>query len=291
MATISKANDEPSKLSGDGPQVPARTQEEWIKLIDETTYNLPKTYKTYQAPKPGTVEFAKYIDHTLLKLDATEEQIDQLCQEAKEYNFKSVCVCVNHVPRCIANLQDTSILVACVIGFHEGTHSTHEKLTEALLALHHGATELDIVLNHTLLPPSTPHPTYPPIFASLTTLRAACPAPTTLKLILETAQLSPAAIQAACVLAASAGFDFVKTSTGFNGPGATVQDVRAMKAIVGAVAGERVQVKASGGVRTLEACVRMMEAGAGRIGTSGGVGIVEEGRGVGKGAEGGAEGY
>ncbi|MCJ1422049.1 hypothetical protein MMC32_008418 [Xylographa parallela] len=266
--------------SGGGTQNPARTQEEWVMIIDNITRNLPDTYQTYQAPKAGTVEFAKYIDHTLLKLDATEEQIDQLCQEAKEYNFKSVCVRVNHVARCIQNLQGTSVLVACVVGFHEGSYSTDEKVNEALLALHHGATELDIVLHHALLPPSTPSPSYPPIFAELATLRSTCPPPAVLKLILETAQLSRGAIAAACVLAAHAGFDFVKTSTGFNGPGATVEDVRVMRAVVEAVAGGRVQVKASGGVRTVEACGRMMEAGAGRIGTSSGVALMEEGRGV-----------
>ncbi|MCJ1319058.1 hypothetical protein MMC15_004391 [Xylographa vitiligo] len=267
-------------LSSSDPQLRARTHEEWVKVIDEIVCNLPQAYPTYQAPKPGTVEFAKYIDHTLLKLDATEEQIDQLCEEAKKYNFKSVCVRVNHVSRCIQNLQGTSVLVACVVGFHEGSYTTDEKVNEALLALHHGATELDIVLHHALLPFSTQSPSYPPIFAELTTLRASCPLPAVLKLILETAQLSPGAIQAACVLAAYAGFDFVKTSTGFNGPGATVEDVRVMKAVVGAVAGERVQVKASGGVRTLEACGRMVAAGARRIGTSSGVAIMEEGKGL-----------
>ncbi|MCJ1393574.1 hypothetical protein MMC18_006449 [Xylographa bjoerkii] len=291
MAMNSQAHNEATEPSGDSPQGPARTQEEWIKIINDITRNLPDTYKTYQAPKADTVEFAKYIDHTLLKLDATEDQIDQLCEEAKEYNFKSVCVRALHVPHCIKNLLDTSILVACVVGFHEGTHSTGEKIDEALLVLHHGATELDIVLNHALLPPHNPAPHYPTIFAELATLRSSCPPPTTLKLILETSQLSPAAIQAACVLAAHAGFDFVKTSTGFNGPGATAQDVRMMKAAVGAVSGERVQVKASGGVRTLEACVRMMEAGATRIGTSSGVGIMKEGRGAEMGVEGAAGGY
>ncbi|MCJ1431565.1 hypothetical protein MMC27_000919 [Xylographa pallens] len=261
-----------------GIQMPTCTQEEWIEIIDDITRNLPDTYQTYQAPKAGTVEFAKYIDHTLLKLDATEEQIDQLCQEAREYNFKSVCVRVNHVARCIQNLKGTSVLVACVVGFHEGSYSTDEKVKEALLALHHGATELDIVLHHALLPPTTPSPSYPPIFAELATLRSSCPPPVVLKLILETAQLSREAIRAACVLAAHAGFDFVKTSTGFDGPGATVEDVRLMKAVVGAVAGERVQVKASGGVRTLEACGRMIEAGAGRIGTSSGVALMEAGK-------------
>ncbi|MCJ1386251.1 hypothetical protein MMC17_009377 [Xylographa soralifera] len=269
----------PNTSSG-GSQIQARTQGEWIKIIDNITHTLPEIYTTYQAPKPGTVQFAKYIDHTLLKLDATEVQIDQICQEAKEYNFKSVCVRINHVSRCIKNLQGTDILVACVIGFHEGTYSTDEKLNQALLALHHGASELDIVLNHALLPPHTPSPDFQFIFAELATLRASCPPSATLKLILETAQLSPEAIQAACVLAAHAGFDFVKTSTGFNGPGATVEDVQMMKAVVGAIAGERVQVKASGGVRTLEACMQMMEAGATRMGTSSGVALMQEGEGL-----------
>ncbi|MCJ1474532.1 hypothetical protein MMC13_003190 [Lambiella insularis] len=265
----------------------AYTHEEWVSTVDQTVRKLPKAYKTFSHPRHKT---ARYIDHTLLKLDATEDQIDRLCDEAKEYSFKadhakqyhfhqSVCVRLNHVTRAVQTLRDSSVVVACVVGFHEGHYSTSEKLDEASAAVKHGAAELDIVLNHTLLPPRTSTPDYPTIYRELLTLRTTTPPPTILKLILETSQLSPSAIQAACVLAAHAGFDFVKTSTGFNGPGATVEDVRMMKAVVEVVSGEKVQVKASGGVRTLADCERMFAAGATRIGSSSGVTIMREERG------------
>lgn len=159
----------------------------------------------------------------------------------------------------------------------------HERLTsvsEALKATAAGASEIDIVLNHSLLDSQTDRPPYDEIYAELTTLRASVPPPMILKLILETSQLSRRNIIGACVLAKSARFDFVKTSTGFNGPGATVDNVKLMKAVVG----EEMGVKASGGVRSWDDCVKMIEVGAGRIGTSSGVAIMREGELAKKGA-------
>lgn len=159
----------------------------------------------------------------------------------------------------------------------------HERLTsvsEALKATAAGASELDIVLNHSLLNFQTDRPPYDEIYAELTTLRANVPPPVILKLILETSQLSRSNIIAVCMLAKSACFNFVKTSTGFNGQGATVDSVKLMKAVVG----EEMGVKASGGVRSWEECVKMIEAGAGRIGTSSGVAIMREGELAKKGA-------
>jgi len=152
----------------------------------------------------------------------------------------------------------------------------HERLTsvsEALQAIAAGASELDIVLNHSLLNSQTDSPPYEKIYAELATLRSKVPPPVILKLILETSQLSRNNIIAVCVLAKSACFDFVKTSTGFNGQGATVDNVKLMKAMVG----DEMGVKASGGVRSLDDCEKMIEAGAGRIGTSSGVAIMREG--------------
>ena len=250
------------------------------------------------------------------------------------------------VARCVSNLRGSSVVVACVVGFHEGTYDTYAKLQEAQEAVKAGASELDIVLNHSILtsapatspksasptPPSAPSdattesitasntaanskpspnsstpptsgphsvpsndsnttttttthsaqlPNYSAIFTELAALRTLCPAPTLLKLILETSALTPAQILAATHLAAAARFDFVKTSTGFAGRGATEADVLLMRAacdVLGQRAARGMQVKASGGIRSLEGAVAMLRAGAGRLGTSSGVWIMQEGR-------------
>jgi len=150
---------------------------------------------------------------------------------------------------------------------------------EAKQALRAGASELDIVLNY----PELQTAQYASIYTELATLRLQAPHPTLLKLILETSQLTPSEIIAACAMAAAANFDFVKTSTGFRGAGANEADVRLMAACcerlgAGVPADRRMRVKASGGIRTIEDAVKMLEAGASRLGTSGGVWIVKEGR-------------
>jgi len=211
------------------------------------------------------------------------------------------------------------VLIACVIGFHEGTQDTYSKLREARAAVAAGAAELDLVLNHTLLtrhnPPAVPKHVmsskdsaidsvtaantaknsssevhdgreevdYSAIYRELASMRSLCPSPVVLKLILETSQLTDKQILAASHLAAAANFDFIKTATGFNGHGATIPHVQLM---VGAaeylaakgVGGRKMQVKASGGVRSLEAAVKMLETGATRLGTSSGLWIMQEAR-------------
>lgn len=172
-------------------------------------------------------------------------------------------------------LRNTNIRVACVIGFPEGTYTTAEKVAEAGQAVEAGALELDMVMDWALLKRGE----YAEVQADVAAVRRAAGAgggPVRLKVILETSQLTREEIVAACVVAAGAGADFVKTSTGFCEKGATVENVRLMKAVVAAV-GHGVEVKASGGVRTLRDCDAMMEAGASRIGTSNGVAIMEEG--------------
>ena len=177
--------------------------------------------------------------------------------------------------------------IACVIGFHEGTQDLAEKATydsclrllvefrntkqlasEAKNAIEAGATELDMVMNYPLLKQAQ----YVAVHADITAVRTAAPHPTILKVILETSQLSTHEIIAGCKISQAAGADFVKTSTGFNGKGATQENVRLMKSVVG----DGVKVKASGGVKTVEDCIGMMETGAERIGTSSGVGIMRE---------------
>ncbi|KAK8204732.1 hypothetical protein IWZ01DRAFT_74808 [Phyllosticta capitalensis] len=248
-----------------------------------------------QDVKLSAREMAQLIDHTLLKTDATKEQVQVLCEEARAEEFKTVCVRLGFVEQAVAALKGSGVGVACVVGFHEGTYSTEEKVAEAKAAVTAGASELDIVLNWPLLlasPPSTNA-----ILADLRALRAAAPLPTALKLIFETSQLSPQQIVAATALAAAARFDCVKTSTGFCGRGASVQDVRLMKGTLGALqamggewegAGDMF-VKASGGVRSVPELRRVVAVGAGRIGTSSGVKIVKEARG--EGVEGPAQGY
>jgi len=179
----------------------------------------------------------------------------------------------------VTDLKGSPVHVASVVAFHQGIHDTYTKLTEARIAVDAGAHELDIVLNW----PQLKKRQYNLIYNELALLRSIAPHPTTLKLILETSQLGTRDILAACTIASAANFDFVKTSTGFVGHGATEQHVRLMRAACEYLASQRpdgwkMRVKASGGIRTVEDAVRMLQAGADRLGSSGGVWIVKEGR-------------
>ena len=220
--------------------------------------NLPKSAKDY----------AKTIDHTLLKTDATQAQIDALCDEARSYDFASVCVRLPWVQRAVQNLRGSPVRVACVVGFHEGTQATSDKVSEAANAVKAGASELDMVLNWHQL--KNVH--YDEVYGDIVAVRKAAPSQVALKVILETSQLSRAQIIAGCVIAEAAGAQFVKTSTGFCGQGATVDNVTLMKAVVGS----RLEVKASSGIKTSKDCRAMLEAGASRIGASSGKQIVDE---------------
>ncbi|KAL1631867.1 hypothetical protein SLS56_004229 [Neofusicoccum ribis] len=252
---------------------------DWQKLAEETQSKLVIDEASSQGlvSKLTCESLAKTVDHTLLKLDATEAQIDALCEEAKTDKFATVCVRLNWVPRAVSNLKGTGVGVACVVGFHEGTYDTEAKIKEATSAITAGATELDVVINY----PQLLSRSYAAVFDELVAIRAAT-SPTPVKLILETSQLQPSDIVAATTLAAFAGLDCVKTSTGFNGRGASVEDVRTMKAAIKAVGrgeGEgRMWVKASGGVRGLASAREMLTAGAERIGTSSGVAILKDAR-------------
>ncbi|KAK3172549.1 hypothetical protein OEA41_005872 [Lepraria neglecta] len=246
------------------------TDEEWLDIIDQAEKNLPLTPVVYKAPNLGSEAFAKTIDHTLLKLDATKEQVDAICEEARVFNFKSVCVRLKWVDLVVHNLRGSSVEMGCVVGFHEGTQDSAEKATEAKNAVGAGATELDMVMNYELLKQKK----YSEVYTDIAAVRDVAPYPIILKVILETSQLSPREIVAGCKIAEAAKADFVKTSTGFNGKGASQENVRLMKKVVG----DSMKVKASGGVKTVNDCVVMMEAGAERIGASSGVAIMEEAR-------------
>jgi deoxyribose-phosphate aldolase len=204
------------------------------------------------------------------------------------------------VPHALSQLtaaaSESAIAVACTVGFHEGTYPTAAKVAEAEQAIAAGSREFDVVLNRDVLLAGD----LEGVFAELSALRKVAPATVVIKLILETSQLARGDIVAASVLAGYAGFDFIKTSTGFVGGGATVENVALMSKIadvlskrddLGEFKGKRMKVKASGGVRSLGEARAMIEAGAERIGTSGGVGIMKEFLGEEQSGVGGSGGY
>lgn len=211
------------------------------------------------------MELNKYIDHTLLKADATEAQIDQLCDEAKAYAFASVCVNGYWVKHCHTRLQDSGVLVCTVVGFPLGASVV--KPMETAYAIAHGADEIDMVINIGELKEGHDEVVYQDIYDVVQTANGRC-----VKVILETCLLTKDEIKRACTLSVRAGATFVKTSTGFSSGGAVRDDVAFMKTCVNG----KCLVKASGGIRTLSDMKQMMEAGADRIGASAGVTIMEE---------------
>jgi deoxyribose-phosphate aldolase len=227
------------------------------------------TAVTLEAHSQNTSAIASLIDHTLLKPEATEAEIVRLCREADKFRFASVCVNPCWVAHARHVLEGAGVAICTVIGFPLGANEPTTKLKEAELAIEHGATELDMVQNIGALR-SGNFEFVRNEFAQLAEL--AHSNRTLLKIIIETSLLSREQKLEACALAKAAGADFVKTSTGFSGSGATVEDVSLMREAVGDALG----VKASGGVRSLAALREMVRAGANRIGTSSGVSILEE---------------
>lgn len=210
----------------------------------------------------------KYFDHTLLKPEATNEQIDALCEEARQYDFYSVCVNTCYVSRCYDALRDTDVKVAAVVGFPLGACTTQSKVFETKEAFMDGASEVDMVLNVGKFRSGDNDYIRDDIRA---VAEAAHSFGGIVKVILETCLLSDEEIAEACKLSMEAGADFVKTSTGFSTGGATAEDVALMKKTVG----DHLQVKASGGIRDYDQCMKMIEAGADRIGASASVKIME----------------
>jgi deoxyribose-phosphate aldolase len=208
---------------------------------------------------------ASYIDHTLLSPTATEADIVCLCREALQHNFRAVCVNGCHLETAREVLKGSGVSLAAVVGFPLGAMATEAKLCEAEACLLAGADELDMVLNLGWLKAGN----HLAISSELRMVRQAAP-DATLKLILETCFLDEAEKTTACRLALEAGWDFVKTSTGFGRGGATLEDVRLMKRLVS----DRMQVKASGGIRDLETALAFIAAGANRLGTSSGLALV-----------------
>lgn len=224
------------------------------------------------APSASDTPIAGLIDHTLLKPEATPEQVATLCDEAARYRFASVCVNPAFVPQCVQLLAGTPVAVCTVIGFPLGATTTKTKVFEATQAAGNGARELDMVIAIGRLKAGELREVAEDVAA---VVEAGHAAGALVKVIIETSLLSDEEKVAACLIAARAGADFVKTSTGFAGGGATAADVALMRRVVGPALG----VKASGGVRSLADAQAMVAAGADRIGASAGVAIVREAEG------------
>ena len=212
------------------------------------------------------MEYNKYIDHTNLKAFASLEDIVKLCSEANYYKFKSVCVNPAYIETCKELLKGSNVLICTVIGFPLGQNTTDVKKFEVTDAIAKGADEVDVVLNVAEMK----NKNYDYILNELKEVVKAADG-VLVKLILETCYLTKEEIVKACELAKEAKVDYVKTSTGFGTGGATVEDVKLMKESIS----DNMKVKASGGIKTKEDFLKMIEAGASRIGTSNGVSIME----------------
>lgn len=205
------------------------------------------------------MKFNKYFDHTILKADATAEQIEKVCREAIEYDFASVCVNQYRTKMVADILRDTDVKVCTVVGFPLGAVSTAVKKYEAECAMNDGADEIDMVINIGALKDGD----YDYVLSDIKGVRETC-TDITLKVIIETCLLNDEEKRQACVIAEKAGADFVKTSTGFSTGGAKTEDVAIMRDTVG----DRLGVKTSGGIHTYDEAMSMINAGADRLGTS-----------------------
>ncbi|MNS85342.1 Deoxyribose-phosphate aldolase 1 [compost metagenome] len=208
----------------------------------------------------------QYIDHTLLKPDATKAQIEKLCAEAVEHKFFSVCVNSSYVPLCHKLLKGTSVKVCAVVGFPLGAMDTGSKAFETKKAIENGATEVDMVIHVGALKDRDLHYLKNDIAAVVSAAGG-----NKVKVIIETSLLSHDEKVLACQASLDAKAHFVKTSTGFNGGGATVEDIELMKSIVAG----HMEIKASGGIKTVEQAQALLAAGATRLGTSSGVALTQ----------------
>ena len=241
------------------------------KLIDMIAEEVMKKIALQNNGANGIVatdnsDIAGIIDHTLLKPEATEADITKVCKEAIEYNFKSVCINTHYVTLVSRLLAGTKVDTCCVVGFPLGASSTRAKVDETYDALKNGANEIDMVINIGALKSGD----WNTVKRDIEGVTHASRGRALVKVILETSLLNDEEKIKACTIAKMAGADFVKTSTGFNTGGATIEDIRLMRKVVG----PNVGVKASGGVRDTKTARAMMAAGANRIGTSSGINIV-----------------
>jgi deoxyribose-phosphate aldolase len=224
-----------------------------------------KSSESFQPPSPD--KLPSYIDHTLLRADARTDEIIKLCHEAKEFKFKTVCINSSFVPLAAKELKGTAVLPITVVGFPLGAMSTESKVFEAENAIKNGAKEIDMVINIGLLKSKE----YETVFNDIRKIaEAAKPYP--LKVIIETALLSDEEKIIASILSQEAGAEFVKTSTGFAPSGAKENDLKLIRLAIG----NKTKIKASGGIKTYSDAMKMIAAGADRIGSSASVSILKE---------------
>lgn len=240
---------------------------QFVELARESEQQLPPPPAPLKLPVGA--EIAAWIDHTLLKPEATAAQVKVLCEEAARHQFASVCVNPVYVPLAAGLLAGSNVPVCCVIGFPLGASLSTTKAFEALQCVEQGAKELDMVLHVGGMKGQN----YGHVLNDIqAVVQVAHNAGALVKVILETCLLTRYEKILACLISQAAGADFVKTSTGFSTGGATVEDIDLMYRVVG----KTLKVKASGGIRSLQAAQAMIQAGASRLGTSSGVQIVAE---------------
>jgi deoxyribose-phosphate aldolase len=235
-------------------------------MVEAYLHELPPAPAPLTAPTGATL--AGWIDHTILKPDASSSQIRKLCDEARQYHFATVCINPVYVPLAAELLQGTRVGICSVVGFPLGATFPEVKASETRQAIASGATEIDTVINIGALKSADFSLAYQDIQAVV----AAAAGNAHVKVILEMCYLDLREKIIACLISKQAGADFVKTSTGFGAGGATVEDVALMRRLVGVDMG----VKAAGGIRTFDDAKRMIAAGANRLGASAGVAILKE---------------
>ena len=213
------------------------------------------------------MDINNYIDHTLLKSDASREEIEDICDEAMAYKFKAVCVNSSWTSLVFEKLKYVDVEVCTVVGFPLGAMSKETKIFEAKDAIKNGASEIDMVLNIGKLKDKE----YEYVEDEIRKVKEVIGKDTILKVIIETSLLDDEEKKIACEIIENAGADFVKTSTGFSTSGAKVEDIKLIREVVK----DRLKIKASGGIKTYEEAVEMINAGANRIGTSNGVKIIK----------------
>ena len=261
--------EEQEKAAAGGTGAPSISAHNYVEHVQPVVSAGADRVATTLGVAPTDGRLAPMIDHTLLKPDATQDQIAQLCYEARKFHFASVCVNPVHVPRCAEALRGSAVKVCTVIGFPLGANTSVVKAFEAVKAIQDGATELDMVINVGALKAGDLAQVRQDIRQVVEAARASA---ALVKVIIEACLLTDEEKVTACQLAKQAGADYVKTSTGFSTGGAMLEDVVLMRRTVGPEIG----VKAAGGIRTLADAQRMIQAGASLLGASAGVKILLE---------------
>jgi deoxyribose-phosphate aldolase len=260
---------EETEAGPDGVEFPAISAHNYVESVQPVVKAGADRVASTLGIMPTDGAMAHMIDHTLLKPDATQDQVAQLCYEARKHGFASVCVNPANVELCAQLLKGSGVPVCAVVGFPLGATSTEAKVFESQQAIREGATEVDMVINVGALKSRD----YELVERDIASVARACHAGNAiLKVIIEAALLTDEEKVVASQLTKVAGADFVKTSTGFGPGGATVEDVALMRRVVG----PKIGVKAAGGIRSYEDAQRMIAAGASRIGASASVKIMQE---------------